>query len=401
MTVSAAGPLDGIRVIDCATLFAGPLAATILGDYGADVIKVEHPTGEGMRSMTTTPEGYSLWWAFVARNKRCVTLKLSDSEGAQVMRELIEGADVLIENFRPGTLEKWGLGPEVLHQINPGLVITRVTGFGQTGPYSQRPGYGTLAEAMSGFAYVNGWPDKPPSLPPFALGDGIAAMATVSATMFALWWRDMGAGAGRGQVVDMSIYEPLFWINGPQVSIYEKLGEIPIRQGNQVPHTVPRNVYQTSDGHWVALSASTPNVSNRVAKIIGRPDLLEQPWYGTHSGRVEHRDEVDTLVSDWIGARTRDEVLSKFDEGNGAIAAVYSVADIAKDPHYQYRESFTTVMHEEHGPITMQNLIARLESSPGEVRFPGAALGQHNNEVYSALGISPERIAALAKAEVI
>jgi len=394
------GPLEGLKVLDCATLFAGPLTATILGDYGANVIKVEHPEGEGMRSMMTTPEGYSLWWAFAGRNKRCVTLKLSTPEGASILKQLARDADVLIENFRPGTMERWGLGPEVLHEINPGLVIGQVTGFGQSGPYRDRPGFGTLAEAMSGFAHVNGWPDQPPTLPPFALADGIAALAMSSAVMFALHWRDH-SGNGQGQVIDLSIYEPLFWLNGPQASIYDRLGVVPTRQGNQVPHTVPRNIYRTRDDQWVAVSGSTQNVAERIARIVGREDWLDEPWYSTHMGRVDHRDEVDGAVAAWVAARTRDEVMDLFSEGEGAVAPVYSIADIVKDPQYLARETITTVSHPVHGDFLMQNLLAKLDRSPGAVRFPGADLGEHNSEIYGDLGLSAESQDALKAAGII
>lgn len=389
-------PLEGLRVIDCATLFAGPLVGTILGDYGADVVKVEHPAGEGMRTMSTTPDGTSLWWAYVGRNKRCVTLKLSDPEAGEVFRRLIRDADVLIENFRPGTLERWGLGPDVLHEINPRLVILRVTGFGQDGPYSSLPGYGTLAEAISGFAYVNGWPDRPPTLPPFALGDGVAALAGVSMTLTALHWRDH-APDGTGQVIDLSIYEPLFWLMGPQASMYQQLGQVPERLGNRVPHTAPRNVYRTGDGHWIALSASTPNVAERVMRIIGHPELLEEPWYASHTGRVEHADELDALLADFIGSRTRDEVMAAFAEGQGAVAPVYSIEDIMSDPHYAARETIVSVEHERLGELKMQGMFARLQRTPGDVRHPGPGLGEHNEEVFAELGLGEEALVELRR----
>lgn len=394
-------PLEGLRVVECATLFAGPLVGTLLGDYGADVIKVEHPDGEGMRTMSTTADGHSLWWAFVGRNKRCVTLKLSTPEGAALFSEIVREADVLIENFRPGTLERWGLGPEVLHKLNPGLVILRVTGFGQTGPYRDLPGFGTLAEAISGFAYVNGWPDRPPTLPPFALADSIAALTGTFAVMFALRWRDQGAGAGQGQVIDLSIYEPLFWIGGPQASLFAHLGVVPIRSGNRAQHTAPRNVYRTSDDHWIALSASTPNIARRVMHIIGHPEIADEAWYASHTGRVAHADELDALIAEWIGARTRREVLDAFAEGHGAVAPVYSIEDIVEDPHYAARGTITTVHDAEMGDVKMQNLIVRLDQSPGEVRHVGPALGAHNAEVYGEIGVDPERLAELHEAGVI
>lgn len=388
-----------MTVVDCATLFAGPLVATLLGDYGADVLKVEHPAGEGMRTMSTTEDGHSLWWAFVSRNKRCMTLKLSSPQGAEIFRRIVRDADVLIENFRPGTLERWGIGPDELLELNPRLVLLRVTGFGQTGPYKDLPGYGTLAEAISGFAYVNGWPDKPPTLPPFALGDGVAALTGAFAVMLALHHRDQTSG--KGQVIDLSVYEPLFWVNGPQAALFDQLGVVPTRQGNSVPHTAPRNVYATRDGHWVALSAATSNVAERLTHIIGHPELLQQDWYASHTGRAQHAEELDALVAQWMGRHTREEVLAAFAAGEGAVAPVYSIADILEDPHYAERETVTTVRDPELGAVKMQNLIVRLDDSPGAVRHLGRALGADNAAVLAELGIDEAEQAALREAGVI
>ena len=264
-------------------------------------------------------DGVSLWWALVGRNKRCVTLTLSDPRGQELMKRLVADADVLIENFRPGTLERWNLGPDVLHELNPGLVIVRTTGFGQTGPYSHLPGFGTLAESISGFAHINGWPDRPPALPPLALGDGIAALTGCSAVMFALWWREHG-GEGKGQVIDLSIYEPLFWVLGPQALVYDQLGIVQGRTGNRAPFTAPRNAYLTKDGRWLGLSASAQSIAERVMRIVGRPELIEEPWFADHMGRIEHVDELDEIIQGWIGERTAEEVLAAFAEGEAAIA---------------------------------------------------------------------------------
>jgi crotonobetainyl-CoA:carnitine CoA-transferase CaiB-like acyl-CoA transferase len=391
-------PLEGLKVIDCATLFAGPLTGTIMGDYGADVIKVEQPSGDNLRTMGRMEDGTSVTWAFNARNKRCVTLKLSDPKGAEILRELVRDADLLIENFRPGTMEKWGLDPEDLRKINPGLVVLRVTGFGQTGPYKDLPGYGTLAEAISGFAYVNGWPDKPPSLPPFALGDGVAALAGCFAVMFALWHRER---TGEGQVIDLSLYEPLFWITGAQTSLFDQLGVVPERIGNQAGFTAPRSAYETSDGRWVALSASTQTVAERVMRIIGRPEVAEEPWYASHDGRAAHAAELDALIAEWMSARTYDEVMAAFAEGQAALAPIYSIAEIVEDPHYIARETITTVEHPRLGPVQMQNAIVKLLGTPGRVRHTGPELGEHNDEVYGALGYSAEQRAALRENGVV
>jgi crotonobetainyl-CoA:carnitine CoA-transferase CaiB-like acyl-CoA transferase len=394
-------PLEGLKVIDAASIFAGPVAATLMGDFGADVIKVEHPRGDSLRSMGWTVEGESLFWALVSRNKRCVTLKLSTPEGRDLLKKLVSDADVFIENFRPGTLEKWGLGPDVLHDINPGLIILRTTGFGQTGPYAKRPGFGTLAEAMSGFANINGWADKPPALPPFSLGDCIAGFTGCFAIMFALWWREHG-GNGQGQVIDLSIYEPLFWMLGPQALLYDKTGESVGRTGNRTPFTAPRNAYQSKDGKWLALSATAQSIAERVVRLVGRADFIDEPWFADNGGRVEHAAELDEVIGAWIADRTADEVLAEFEAAEGAIAPVYSIEDILRDPQYLARESVVRVPHEGLGDVLMQNVVAGLSATPGKVRFAGAPKGSSNGDVYrDELGLSDEEIARLAEIGVI
>lgn len=394
-------PLEGLRVIDAATLFAGPVIGCLMGDFGADVIKVEHPRGDGLRSMGWNKDGVSLWWALVSRNKRCVTLKLSHADGQEVMKRLVADADVLVENFRPGTLERWNLGPEVLHEINPALVLVRTTGFGQTGPYSSRPGFGTLAESISGYAHINGWPDGPPTLPPFALGDGIAALTGTFAAMFALWWREHG-GKGRGQVIDLSIYEPLFWMLGPQALVYDQLGIVQGRTGNRAPFTAPRNAYRARDGRWLGLSGSAQSIAERVMRIVGREDLIDEPWFADHTGRLEHVDELDDVIQAWIGERTAEEVLDAFAEMHGAIAPIYSIADIFEDPHYQARDTVTTIDHPELGQLRMQGVVPRLSLTPGRIDHPGPELGEHNEEIYiGELGLTEADLARLRREEVI
>jgi crotonobetainyl-CoA:carnitine CoA-transferase CaiB-like acyl-CoA transferase len=394
-------PLQGLRVIDCATLFAGPVIASLLGDYGADVVKVEHPRGDGLRSMGWQKDGVSLWWALVGRNKRCVTLTLSDPRGQELMKKLVADADVLIENFRPGTLERWNLGPDVLRELNPKLVIVRTTGFGQTGPYSGLPGFGTLAESISGFAHINGWPDKPPALPPLALGDAVAALTGCSAVMFALWWREHG-GEGKGQVIDLSIYEPLFWVLGPQALLYDQLGIVQGRSGNRAPFTAPRNAYLTKDGKWLGLSASAQSIAERVMQIVGRPDLVDEPWFADHMGRIEHIDELDDIIQAWIGERTAEEVLEAFADGEAAIAPIYSIADIVEDPQYLARETIVRVPHPKLGSVLMQNVIPRLSDTPGRIRHPGPDVGAHNEEVYRGeLGLTAEELSELHDAGVV
>ncbi len=390
MTESKA--LEGIKVIDAANLFAGPLAATVLGDFGAEVLKVEHPRGDPARTHGYAKDGVGLWWKMLGRNKRCVTLNLSKPEGQEIFKRLAGEADVVIESFRPGTFERWNLGWEELARENPGLVFARVTGFGQTGPYKNRPGFGTLAESMSGFAHVTGQPDGPPTLPPFGLADGIAALATAFAVLTALRARD---ATGRGQVVDLAIFEPIFTVLGPQPIVYDQLGVVQERSGNRSVNNAPRNAYETKDGHWVAISTSAQNIAERVMRLVGRPEYIEEPWFQKGSERAKHADELDEAVGTWISARTRDEVVEAFDEAGAAVAPIYSIADIVDDPQYKALETITSVDDPELGPIKMQNVLFRLSETPGGIQWSGPKLGQHNEEVY---GGTRDRRAASAGA---
>jgi crotonobetainyl-CoA:carnitine CoA-transferase CaiB-like acyl-CoA transferase len=393
--VSERKPLEGVKVIDAATLFAGPLAATILGDFGAEVLKVEHPKGDPSRSHGYAKDGIGLWWKMLGRNKRAVTLSMSTPEGAEIFKKLARDADVVIESFRPGTFERWGLGYEELSEENPGLVLARVTGFGQFGPYSNRPGFGTIAESMSGFAHVTGQPDGPPTLPPFGLADGIAALATACAILMALRARD---ATGKGQVVDLAIIEPIFTVLGPQPIAYDQLGVIQERTGNRSNNNAPRNTYQTKDGKWVAISTSAQNIAERVMRLVGRPEFIEEPWFQKGSERAKHADELDEAVGSWISERTTEEVVEAFEEANAAITPIYNIEDIMQDPQYQALDSIITVEDPELGPIKMQNVLFRLSETPGEVKWSGPQLGEHNEEVYGELGIDEERLEEL-KAE--
>lgn len=377
------GPLGGLTVIDAATLFAGPMVATLLGDYGANVIKVEHPAGDSLRNLGWEKDGVSLWWAVVNRNKRAVTLKLSHDLGRQAMLRLVEGADVLIENFRPGTMERWGLGWDDLHTANPGLVMVRVTGFGQTGPYQERAGFGTLAESMSGFAHINGHPGGPPTLPPFALADGIAGLSGAFLTMAALRSRDLGEGTG--QMIDLSIYEPIFWLLGPQATIYDQLGIVQGRTGNRAPFTAPRNAYLSRDGVWLGLSGSSQSTAERTVRLVGRPEMAERPWFANHAGRLRHQDELDEAIGEWIAARDAGEVVAAFSEAGAAIAPILDISGIVQDPQFVHNETITTVEDPVLGPVRMQNLVGRLSATPGGVQTTGPALGQHNRDILGDL----------------
>lgn len=390
--------LEGVKVIDAANLFAGPLAATILGDFGAEVLKVEHPRGDPSRSHGYSKDGVGLWWKMLGRNKKSVTLNLSKPEGQEIFKQLVEEADVVIESFRPGTFERWNLGYEELSRINPRLILARVTGFGQVGPYKNRPGFGTLAESMSGFAHVTGQPDGPPTLPPFGLADGIAALATAIAILTALKGRDV---TGEGQIVDLAIIEPIFTILGPQPLVYDQLGVVQERSGNRSVNNAPRNTYKTKDGEWVAISTSAQNIAERVMKLVEHPEYIDEPWFQKGSERAKHADELDEVVGDWISERTREEVVDAFEEVNAAVAPIYSIEDIMEDPQYQALNSIVSVDDPELGPVKMQNVLFRLSETPGEIQWSGPRLGEHNEEVYGELGLDDEKLEELSEKGIL
>ena len=390
------GPLEGVRVVDAATLFAGPLAATYLGDFGAEVVKVEHPRRpDAARGHGAVKDGIGLWWKTLGRNKRTITLDLKHADGAAAMRRLLASADVLVENFRPGTLERWGLGPEELLRLTPHLVVARVTAFGQDGPMSTQPGFGSIAEAMSGFAAITGEPDGPPTLPPFGLADGIAALATAFAVTAALHERDR---SGRGQVVDLAIIEPILMMLGAPLTAYDQLGYVQPRTGNRSVNNAPRNVYRTADGDWLAVSTSSQSIAERVLRMVGREDLVAQPWFASGGQRAEHADELDAAVGDWIGARGTEEVVAAFGEAQAAVGRVHDVRGVLADPQYRARGTALTVPDPDLGPLVMQNVLFRLSETPGEVRWTGRAHGADTDEVLGELGLSPEDIARMREA---
>jgi crotonobetainyl-CoA:carnitine CoA-transferase CaiB-like acyl-CoA transferase len=388
------GPLAGLRVLDVSTVYAAPIAAMLLGDFGADVIKIEHPDGDPARTHGWNREGHGLWWKVISRNKRTVTLNFSKPEGQDILRRLVGTADVLVENFRPGVLEKWSLGPDQLLEVNPRLVLLRVTGFGQAGPYAHRRAFGTLAEAMSGFAHQTGQEDGPPTLPPFGLADGVAGIAGALAVMTALYHRDAGGGAG--QVIDLSLLEPLLGILGPGPTVYDQLGVIAGRHGNRSPNNAPRNAYRTRDGRWVAISASATSVAERVMHLVGRPDIAAQPWFASAGERSRRSELLDGVVGVWIAARDFDEVVAAFDAAGAALAPIYDVAQLVNDPHVRARGTIATVDDEDLGPIKMQNLMFRLTGTPGRIRFPGRRLGQDTEAVYrEMLGLDGDKLTEL------
>lgn len=392
--------LEGLRVLDASTLFAGPLAATILSDFGAEVIKIEHPRGDPVRDHGYIKDGVPLWWKMLSRNKHAITLNLSSPAGQQLAERLISTADVFIENFRPGTLERWNLAPERLHEINPSLIIARVTGFGQFGPYANRPGFGTLAESMSGFAHITGEPDGPPTLPPFGLADGITAQATANAILMALYHRDLHNGPG--QVIDMAIIEPILTILGPQPIVYDQLGIIQNRSGNRSVNNAPRNTYRTADGSWVAVSTSAQSIAERVMHLVGHPEVIDEPWFASGSERAKHADELDAYVGGWIAQRQVDEVLTAFEEAQAAIAPIYSIREIMEDPQYEALGSIVSIDDPDLGMVKMQNVMFRMSDTPGRIRWAGRGLGEDNRAVFGGeFGLSDEELSALSEDGVL
>ncbi len=400
MPKQSSPPIKGLRVIDASTVIAGPTIGMHLADFGADVIKVEHPNGDPLRNTGYLKHGIGLWFKMTNRNKRAITLNFSKTRGQELLKQLVQSADVLIENFRTGTMEKWGLGWADLNKINPNLIMVRVTGFGQTGPYRERPGFGTIAEAFSGFASITGDPNGPPTLPNFGLADGIAAAYGTFATMFALYHRD--AKGGEGQYIDLSIYEPLFQVLGPQAIQFDQLGIIQERWGNRSKNNAPRNTYQTHDGHWVAVSTNSPAIVKRVLNLCGGEKAANDPRFQTPQDRVKYIDEVDNIVSDWISRHDLSFVLEKFEKAEAAIGPAYNIAQILEDPQYRARKDVIKLEDEDLGQIKMTNAFPLMSGTPAKINHAAPRKGQHNQEILiEELGLSKEELNQLKNNGVI
>ncbi len=396
-------PLDGVHVLDCATLFAGPLCATILADFGADVLKIEHPgRGDPARTHGPAKDGIGLWWKMLARNKRCITLYLGSPEGRDLFLRLVDNADVVIENFRPGTFEKWGLGPDVLHARNPRLVMARVSGFGQFGPKAHQPGFGTLAEAMSGFAAMTGEPDGPPTLPPFGLADGISALTLTNAVMTALYTRDRPGGLGHGQVIDLAIIEPILTVLGAQPIVYDQLGQVQPRTGNRTINNAPRNTYRTRDGKWMAISTSAQPIAERVMTLVGHPEVIAEPWFRSGAERAKRADALDTMVGDWVAERDLCDAMAEMEKAEAAVAPIYDIADVFADEQFAALDTITSVPDEDFGTVRMQNVLWRMSETPGSIEWTGRAMGADNADVYGRqLGLTTSEIEALHEDGVV
>ena len=388
---SGFGPLSGLRVLDLTNMVAGGTSTSHLADFGAEVIKIERPDGGDMiRSWGPFKDGVSIWWTVLSRNKKSITLNLGQPEGQEILKQLVLHADVLVEAFRAGTLDKWGLGYETLSSLNPRIIVIHISGYGQTGPYSDRPGFGSIAEAMSGFVNSNGFPDQPPILPPIPLADEIAGTFATMALLMAIYERDIG-GSGKGQEIDVSLYEPLFRLLIPNVAQFDQLGLPVKRLGNRFPDGAPRNLYRAADGQWVALSANSQGIWLQLARAIGREDLIEDARFLTNELRVANVEDLDKIIQDWIGERPLQEVVDYLQGAGAVVFPIYNTAQILADPHYKARDNIVEVPHPQLGPVKMPAAIPRFSRTPGEVRTSGPDPGQHNQQVYGdLLGISSE-----------
>lgn len=378
----ATGPLEGVRVLDMSRLVAGNMSTHVLADYGADVIKIERPgSGDDLRNWRC--EDTDIYWKVYARNKRSFAVDIKSEEGKRDLLELIDTAQVLVENFLPGTLEKWGMGPEDLHRRNPDLIILRVSGWGQTGPYKNRPGFGTLVEAMSGWAYLNGHPDKPPTLPPLAMADMVAGLYGVSAVLTAL--RAVEVGQKGGQVIDLSLFEPILSIISSEALKYQLTGVPTERAGNQSSHTAPRNVYVCADGGYVAMSGSMQSMAMKILDTVGRPELKEDPRFATNDARVENRDELDEIIGSFIKERSQADNLELFEAAGVTVGPVCSIADLMNHPYVLEREVLVDLPDQDVGKVPMHNIVPRMSGTPGVFRRPAPQLGEHNDEIAQEL----------------
>ncbi|MEV0904366.1 CaiB/BaiF CoA transferase family protein [Streptomyces hokutonensis] len=396
-----AGPLAGLRVLDAATLAAGPLIATWLGEHGADVIKVEQPDGgDPLRQWGAQKDGVGLMWKSVGRNKKSVTLNLRHETGRDLLRHLARRSDVVVLNLRPSTLRKWGLDYPSLAAENSRLVMVHVTGYGAGGPKSDRPGFGTLGEAMSGFAHLTGSPDGPPTLPSFMLADGVAGLTATYAVMMALYHRDVHGADG--QLVDVNLIDPLARLLEQSVLTYDQLGTVPHRTGNRWDISAPRNVYLTKDGHWLAMSGSAPTIAKRALQAVGRPELTADPRFAEAQQRLRHAPEIDAIMADWIGAHTLDDAMAVFEAADVAAAPVYDAAQLLADPQMVARDVYPSVPDAQLGAIRVQAPVPRFSATQGGISHLGPALGEHNDEIYGGLlGLDADRRRELSEQGVI
>lgn len=394
----AAAPLDGIRVLDMSRLVSGNMVTMQLADFGAEVIKIERPGhGDDLRNWRVA--GHSVHFKQYCRNKKSLTLDPRGDEGREILLKLVETAHVLVENFRPGTLEKWSLGKSALLSRNPDLIITRVSGWGQDGPKKDEPGYGSLIEGRSGFAAMNGFPDRPPLLPPLALADMVAGIQGAFAVMVAL--REVEVNSGQGQVIDISLFEPLHSTLGPNAAIFKLTGKAPTRTGNRSETTAPRNAYRCKDGKYVALSASMQSMAERLFNAMEKPELIHDPRFKTNADRVANNDQLDPIIAEFMASRTQAELVALFTEKAVTVGPIYNIEDLLEDEYVLAREILANYPDEDMGEMPMPAIAARLDSTPGRIRLPAPTLGQHTTELLESIGVHAEARAALAAQNVI
>lgn len=382
----APGPLDGVRVLDLSRLFAGNVLTQMLGDFGAEIIKVEPPTGDTLRGWQT--KGVSTHWKIYARNKKSLCLDLRAPQTTELLLKLAERSAVLVESFRPGVLEAMGLSPEVLLARNPKLVIVRISGWGQDGPYAERPGFGSIVEGMSGFAAMNGFEDREPVLPPMYLADGVAGTYGASATLVAL--REAERPGGRGQVVDLPLFDPLFALLGPQAANYRLTGQPKPRLGSRSSNSAPRNAYRCRDGRYVSLSGSTQGMAERILRTIGRPELIKDPRFRTNADRVKNVEELDRIIGEFIAQYDRATLVEMMESAEVTVGPIYDIGEILEDPHVIDREILADYPDPDLGALPMHHVAPRLEGTPGSIRTPAPGLGEHNRELLSEIGVAGE-----------
>ncbi len=394
--------LAGLKVVECATVIAAPFCGKLLADFGAEVIHVEAPgKGDHLRQFGFTKDGVNPWWKYYDRNKKTVTLDISKPKGRELLLKLLADADIFIENFRPGRLEEWNIRYEDLARINPRLVMIRLTGYGQTGPYAEQPGFGTIIEAMSGFAHMTGEPDGPPTMPQFPLADSVTGLYAASAAMFAIYNRDI-VGTGKGQVIDCAILEGLFSILGPNAAVYQLTGEAPMRMGNRVPTSAPRNTYKTKDGRWIVIAGATQTTAMRLLTEVGGEKLAKDPRFANNMLRVQNVAALDGYISAWMAARTYDEVMRTLNECEVPVGPINTIADIMKDPHAIARQMVVDVPDEHKGTLKQEGVFPRMVGTPGAARHTGKSMGADNEEIFGQrLGLSASEIADLKKQGII
>ncbi|HWO77809.1 MAG TPA: CaiB/BaiF CoA-transferase family protein [Bacillus sp. (in: firmicutes)] len=393
-------PLSGIKVLEMGTLIAGPFSTRILAEFGAEVIKVELPnSGDPLRKWRVLHNGTSLWWYVQSRNKKCITVDVRTDEGLEVIKSLLKECDVFVENFRPGTIAKWGLTSEVLQELNPNLIVSHISGFGQTGPYADRAGFGSVGEAMGGLRYLTGYPDRPPVRVGVSIGDSVASLYSVIGILMALYHRDVRNGGG--QEIDVALYEAIFSLMESLVPEYDKKGVIRERTGSTFPGIVPTNVYKTKDDKYIVLAANGDKIFQRLLKVMGRDDLIGDERYLTNDGRVQHQDFIESMIEEWVGRNNLKECLDLLNENAIPAGTIYNAEDIVNDPHYQARDMIVEMEHEDVGKMKVPGIVPKLSKTPGQIKWLGPKIGEHNLEVLKEIGLTDEMIEDMSKRGVI